>query len=108
MDIAKNWKDMLLVEYAKDKFACDVLYGLMGDDNYRILNGLIYYKGGINLVQDSKLKYKVLQEEHDSPLASHPGIFKTYRKLRKRLYQNGMKEYVQNYVNECKACQQNK
>ena len=32
MDIAKNWKDMLLVEYAKDKFACDVLDGIMGDD----------------------------------------------------------------------------
>jgi len=53
MDIAKNWKDMLLVEYAKDKFACDVLDGLMGDDNYRILNGMIYYKGIIYLVQDS-------------------------------------------------------
>ena len=37
MAIAKNWKDMLLVEYAKDKFACDVLYGLMGYDNYKIL-----------------------------------------------------------------------
>ena len=33
MSIAKYWKDMLLVEYAKDKFACDVLDGLMGDDN---------------------------------------------------------------------------
>ena len=53
MDIAKNWKYMLLVEYAKDKFACDVLDGLMGDDNYIILNGLIYYKGIIYLVQDS-------------------------------------------------------
>ena len=60
MDIAKNWKDMLLVEYAKDKFACDVLDGLMGDDKYRILNGLIYYKGIIYLVWYSKLKYKVL------------------------------------------------
>ena len=41
MDIAKNWKDMLLVEYAKDKFSCDVLDGIMRDDNYIILNGLI-------------------------------------------------------------------
>ena len=41
MDIAKNWKYMLLVEYAKDKFSCDVLDGVMGDYNYRILNGLI-------------------------------------------------------------------
>ena len=47
MDIAKNWKDMLLVEYAKDNFACDVLDGLMGYHKYGILNGLIYYKGRI-------------------------------------------------------------
>ena len=92
MDIAKNWKDMLLVEYAKDKFDCDVLYGLMGDDKYTIFNGMIYYKGIIYLVRYSKLKYKVLQETQDSPLAGHPGIFKTYRKLRKRFYWKGMKE----------------
>ena len=44
MDIAKYWKNMLLVEYAKDKFSCDVLDGINGDDNYRIVNGIIYYK----------------------------------------------------------------
>ena len=80
---------MLLVEYANDEFACDVLDGIKGDVNYRILNGLIYYKGRIYLVPDSKLKYKILQEAHDSPLAGHPGIFKTYRKLRKRLFWKG-------------------
>ena len=45
MAIAKDWKNMLLVEYAKDKFACDVLDGIKGDDEYRIVNGMIYYKG---------------------------------------------------------------
>ena len=50
MDIAKNWKDMLLVEYAKDKFACDILHGVMRDDNYIILNGMIYDKRRIFLV----------------------------------------------------------
>ena len=55
MAIAKNWKDMLLVEYAKDKFACDVLDGLMGDNNFIILNGLIYYMGIIYLVEIQSL-----------------------------------------------------
>ena len=105
MDIAKNWKDMLLVEYAKDKFACDVLDGIMGDDKYIILNWMISYKGIIYLVRDSELKYKVLQEAHDSPLAGHMGIFKTYRKLRQRFYWKGLKEDVQKHVNECKVCQ---
>ena len=49
MDMAKNWKDMLLVEYAKDKFACDVLDGLMGDDKYIIF----YVKGKNNIVADA-------------------------------------------------------
>ena len=105
MAIAKNWKDMLLVEYAKDKFSCDVLYGLIEDDNCIVLNGLIYYKGRIYLVRYSELKYKVLQEAHDSPLAGHPRIFKTYRKLRQRFYWKGLKEDVQKHVNECKVCQ---
>ena len=69
---------------------------------------MIYFKGIIYLVQDSYLKYKVLQEAHDSPLAGHLGIFKTYRKIRKRFYWKGLKEYVKNYVNECKLFQKNK
>ena len=108
MDIAKNWKEMLLVEYAKVKFACDVLDGIKGDDKYRIFNGLVNYKGIIYLVQDSNLKYKILQEAHDSPLASHPWIFKTYRQLMKILFWKGLKEYVHKYVNECKVFQKNK
>ena len=60
MDISKDWKDMLLVEYAKDKFACDVLDGIKGDYKYKIVNGMIYYSGIIYLFQYSKLKYKIL------------------------------------------------
>ena len=51
---------------------------------------------------------KILQEAHDFPLVGHPRIFKTYRKLRKRFFWKGMKEYFQKYVNGCKVCQQNK
>ena len=83
----------------KDKFACDVLDGIKGDDNYRNMNGMIYYMGINYLVQYSKLKYKILQEAHDSPLAGHPGIFKTYRQLRQRLFWKGMREDVQKYEN---------
>ena len=50
MDIAKDWKNMLLVEYML-LVACDVLDGIKGGYNYRILNGMIYYKGIIYLVQ---------------------------------------------------------
>ena len=60
------------------------------------------------MVRYPELKYEVLQEAHDSPLAGHPGIFKTYRQLRQRFYWKGLKEDVQKYVNECKVCQKKK
>ena len=34
----------------------------------------------------------------DSPLAGHPGFFKTYRMLRERLYWKGLKSDVIKYV----------
>ena len=69
---------------------------------------MMYYKGIIYLFLDSNLKYKILQEAHDSPLAGHLGIFKTYRQLRQRFFWKRLKEDVQKYVNECMVCQQNK
>ena len=37
MDVTKNWKAILEVEYAKDKFYCDIFYGNNHDDRYKVL-----------------------------------------------------------------------
>ena len=34
MEISANWKSHLLVEYSKNKFACEVMDGNMKDDKY--------------------------------------------------------------------------
>jgi hypothetical protein len=67
------------MEYAKDQFTCHLLDGQVQDDKFRIINDLIYYKGQIFLVPGSTFKAKVLQVCHDSPMAGHQGISKTYR-----------------------------
>ena len=41
MDVAKDWKAILEVEYAKDKFACEIFYGNNHDDRYKVLEGII-------------------------------------------------------------------
>ena len=33
MDISEDWKNLLLVEYSKNKFACEVLDGQVTDDS---------------------------------------------------------------------------
>jgi hypothetical protein len=67
------------VEYAKDQFACQLMDGKIQDDNFRVINDLIYYKGRIFLVPRSSLKAKILHACHNSPVAGHQGINKTYR-----------------------------
>ena len=41
MDVAENWKTTLEVEYAKDKFSCEIFYGNNHDDIYNVLEGII-------------------------------------------------------------------
>ena len=65
-----------MVEYSKDKFACELLDGQIQDDRYRVIDDIIYYKNKIFLVPESSLKKKILQASHDSPLAGHQGFLK--------------------------------
>jgi hypothetical protein len=103
-----DWKEHLIVEYAKDQFACQFLDGKIQDDNFRVINDLIYYKGRIFLVPGSSLKAKILHACHNSPVAGHQGISKTYRQVRERFAWKGLKEDVMKHVKECTTCQENK
>jgi hypothetical protein len=106
--VSVDWKDHLVMEYAKDQFACQLLDGQVQDDNFRVINDLIYYKDRIFLVPGSAFKAKVLQAYHDSPMVGHQGINKTYRQVRERFSWKGLKEDVIKHVKECTTCQENK
>jgi hypothetical protein len=108
MEISADWKSHLLVEYSKNKFACEVMDGQIQDDRYRVIDDVIFYKDRVYLVPDSRLKKKILIPVHDSPLASHQGFFKTYRQIRERFSWKGLKQDVMRHVSECVTCQQNK
>ena len=41
MDVAENWKATLEVEYAEDKFSCELFDGTNHDDRYKVLEGII-------------------------------------------------------------------
>ena len=41
MDVAENWKATLEVEYAKDKFSCELFDRNNHDDRYNVLEGII-------------------------------------------------------------------
>ena len=107
-DVSVDWKDRLVMEYARNQFACQVMDGKVWDVNFRIIDGLIYYKGRIFLVPQSAFKVKVLQACHDSPMAGHQGIGKTYMQVRESFSWKGLKEDVMSHIKECTPCQENK
>jgi hypothetical protein len=73
-----------------------------------VVDDIIYYKDRIYLVLESTLKENIMEAMHNTPLAGHPGYFKTYRKIRERFTWKGLKDDVLKHVRECVTCQQNK
>ena len=59
MDVVENLKATLEVEYAKDKLSYEPFDGNNNDDRYKVLEGIIYYKGRIYLVPNSSLKEEI-------------------------------------------------
>jgi hypothetical protein len=108
IEISVEWKALLLVEYSKNRFACEILDGQVSDDRYRVIDDIIYYKDRIYLVLESQLKDKIMHVAHTSPLAGHPGYLKTYRKIRERFTWKGLKTDVLKVLQECHIYQQNK
>jgi hypothetical protein len=105
MEILVDWKSHLLVEYSKNKFACEVMDEQIQDDQYRVMDDVIFYKDRVYLVPDSGLKKKILTTVHDSPLAGHQCFFKTYRQIKESFSWKGLKQDVMRHVSECVTCQ---
>ena len=41
MDVAKDWKSLLEVEYAKDTFSCEIFYWTNNDNRYKVFEVII-------------------------------------------------------------------
>jgi hypothetical protein len=105
MEIIVDWKDLMLVEYYKNKFACEILDGQTQDDRYRVIDDIIYYKDMIYLVPESELKDKIMHATPSSPLVGHLGYLKTYKKIPEGFTWKGLKTYVLKAVRECNIFQ---
>jgi hypothetical protein len=101
VEVSTDWKSQLLVEYSKNQFACEVMDHSAQDDRYKVVDDIIYYKDHIYLVSKSILKEKIMEVVHNTPLAGHPGFFKTYRQVRERFTWKGLKDDVLKNVRLC-------
>jgi hypothetical protein len=108
MEVSTDWKSHLLVEYSKNQFVCELMYGLIQDDRYWVVDDILFSNDEIYLVPESTLKTRILRSSHDTSLVGHPRYFKNYRKVCERFTYKGLNDDVLWYVRECMDCQYNK
>jgi len=53
MSLDIDWMARLLVEYSKDRFACEILDGKVANDGCRVVDEIIYYRDRIFLTEGS-------------------------------------------------------
>ena len=73
--------------------------------NFSVENGWLKRKGKIYVPCARELRIKVLQENHDSPCAGHPGQDKTVQLVRRTFWWPHVHRDVHKYVQQCFECQ---
>ena len=77
-------------------------------DTFSWKNDSLWYKYRLYLCKNYQLKQKILMELHTSPLGGHSGFLKTYHRVKKEFFWDGLKSDIQKFVAECLVFQQNK
>jgi hypothetical protein len=99
-------------EWKNDEKVWTLIQRLQQDSNasdtFTWKNDSLWYKDCLYLCNNSQLKQKVLLELHTSPVGGHSGFLKTYHRVKKDFFWDGLKTDVQRFVVECLVFQQNK
>lgn len=106
------WLQEVLNSYTVDDKAQELLTKLAvspsAEPDFTLTQGLLRYKGRIWVGANSGLHTKLIEAFHASPIGGHSGIQATYQRVKKLFHWNGIKQDVQNFVQQCQVCQQAK
>ena len=78
------------------------------EGKYSMKQGMLMYKGRMELSKTSRLIPTILHNYHDSVYGGHSGFLRTYKRVVAELHWKGMKHEVKKYCKECMICQRNK
>lgn len=76
--------------------------------DWNIEQDLLQYRGKIYIPNDQELRTELVRLHHDSPLAGHPGVWKTVELLSRNYHWYGMAQFVKDYVRTCDTCHRGK
>ena len=70
--------------------------------------GVVMWKHRIYVPKDSKLREDILRLHHDTPLAGHPGRYKTHELVTRNYWWPGIMKDIRKYVEGCEKYQRAK
>lgn len=107
-----KWIQEVVNSYATDADAQQLLTELAvsspNDKGFMLSGGLIKKHDKIWVGANSGLQSKLIAVFHSSPIGGHSGIHATYHRLKKLFVWTGMKQAVEEFVQQCGVCQQAK
>jgi hypothetical protein len=110
--IVPDWLQAVHQEWLQDPKSLHLIQQLQNKaqapPGYSWLQDELRYKGRLYLSKQSKLKSMVLSELHATPTAGHSGFTKTYDRVKRSFFWDGMKQDIRKFVAECEVCQRNK
>lgn len=74
---------------------------------FDLIGGQLFYKGRYVLPKKTTFINTIIQQYHDSPTGGHSGEHRTYGRIAKEWFWEGMKRQIADYV-KCDVCQRQK
>lgn len=68
-------------------------------------DGLLTHRERIYVPPDEELRADIIKAHHDTPIAGHPGRYKTQELITRTYWWPGIRRDVTRYVEGCQACQ---
>jgi hypothetical protein len=103
--IQPDWIKKERDEWKNDKEVWTLIQRLHQDSNasetFTWKNDSLWYKDCLYLCKNSQLKKKLLLESHTSLVGGHSGFLKTYNRIKRDFFWDGLKTDIQRFVAEC-------
>lgn len=77
-------------------------------DDWAEEQGLILFRGRVYVPMDPDLRRRIVESHHDTPLAGHPGKWKTQELVSRNYWWPGIGRYIAEYVKGCDKCNRTK
>ena len=110
--ILPDWLQAVPQEWLRDPKISSPLHQLQHNSSvspgYSWHNEELRYKGRLHLCKQSQVKSIVFSELHASPTSGHSGSTKTYERVKRSFFWEGMKHDIRKFVGECEVSRCNK